>query len=50
VRVFDVETESGNLIADGIVAHNSTRPLSITTLDSDNFAAGGVFLRSDSTK
>jgi len=43
-RVFDVTTETGNLVVDGIVCHNSTRCLSLSPVASDTFVAGGVFL------
>lgn len=46
-RIFDVETELGNLIVDGVVCHNSTAPLSIDGMGSGNFSAGGVFITSD---
>jgi hypothetical protein len=55
-RIFDVETETGNLIVDGVVCHNSTSPtkpsipLSITTTGSGNFSAGGVFITADVVK
>ena len=43
-RVYDVTTETGNLIVDGVVCHNSTACLSIEGVTSDTFVAGGVFL------
>jgi intein/homing endonuclease len=43
-RVYDVTTETGNLIVDGVVCHNSTACLSISGVTSDTFVAGGVFL------
>lgn len=43
-KVYDVTTETGNLIVDGVVCHNSTACLSISAVTSDTFVAGGVFL------
>lgn len=46
-RVYDVATETENLIVDGVVCHNSTACLSIAGVTSDTFVAGGVFLATD---
>ena len=46
-RVYDVTTETGNLIVDGVACHNSTKCLSTAGLTSDTFVAGGVFLLAD---
>lgn len=43
-RVFDVTTETSNLIVDGIVCHNSSECLSLRALSSDSFVINGVFL------
>lgn len=46
-RVYDITTETGNVLVDGIICHNSTACLSISGLSSDSFVGGEVFLATD---
>jgi len=48
VRAFDVTTETGNLIVDGAVVHNSTPPTekcySLSSAELGTVAVGGIFI------
>ena len=48
MRAFDVTTETGNLIVDGAVVHNSTPPTekcySLSSAELGTVAVGGIFI------